>query len=177
MNKKFYISLICIALLVISCNRKIGRTEKTAADIFEIDEKFENVPAHPNNFMISPAVEARMLPWFSAKYNLDGYLRWAYNSWPENVYGLPVYKYVEGDEYQVYPGPEGPVSSIRWELLKDGIEDYELIRTLREKYQGNDNDSLLQAIEIAVRNQDGREKDVNDIVKARDMIVRALSDQ
>lgn len=131
-------------------------------------------PAHPNNFTISPAIEARMLPWISAKHHLDGYLRWAYCSWPENVFESPVFKYIIGDEYQIYPGPHGPISSIRWELLKDGIEDYELITMLRKKLKAVGNEHLQQAIELAVRNTDGREKDISDIIKARDLIVREL---
>ena len=30
---------------------------------------------------------------------------------------------------------EGPVSSIRWEMLREGIEDYEMLYLLRERLQ------------------------------------------
>lgn len=32
-------------------------------------------PAHPNSFTYSPAIETRMIPWLSAHYGVDGYLR------------------------------------------------------------------------------------------------------
>lgn len=40
--------------------------------------------AHPNNFVYSPPAENVWLGWYSAKNNLDGSLRWAYNSWVAN---------------------------------------------------------------------------------------------
>lgn len=90
---------------------------------------------HPNTLTFSPAVESRMMAWVAADYKLDGFLRWAYNSWPHDVFNNPVYAFTQGDEYFVYPGENGPMSSIRWELLKEGIEDYELMHMLREKIQ------------------------------------------
>lgn len=35
--------------------------------------------------------------------------------------------FASGDGLYFYPGPRGPVSSIRWEALRDGIEDAELL--------------------------------------------------
>ena len=132
------------------------------------------MPPHPNNFVFSPSIESQMLPWISAKYKLDGFLRWAYCSWPKDVFKSPVFRYVEGDEYQVYPGIKGPMSSIRWELLKEGIEDYELISKLRRKLGGEDNRALQHAIELATRNPDGRKKEISDLIQARDIVVKEL---
>ncbi|GAA0591657.1 hypothetical protein GCM10009001_04730 [Virgibacillus siamensis] len=124
---------------------------------------------HPNTLSFSPAVESRMMAWISADKKLDGFLRWAYNSWPKNVYDNPVYAFTQGDEYFVYPGKKGPMSSIRWELLKEGIEDYELVQMAREK--NPDSEAIKKALELASRQWDGRKKDVHDIVRARKMIV------
>lgn len=38
---------------------------------------------------------------------------------------------VNGNAFLVYPGPEGPVNSIRWETVRDGLEDYEYLRLFR----------------------------------------------
>ncbi|WP_420808023.1 DUF4091 domain-containing protein [Brachybacterium endophyticum] len=67
-----------------------------------------------------------------ARYDLDGYLRWTYNSWPQDVLEHPSFRYGQGDEYIVYPGRRGPVSSIRWESLRDGLDDAEILRRARE---------------------------------------------
>ncbi|MGW3109132.1 glycoside hydrolase domain-containing protein [Streptomyces sp. NPDC001100] len=133
-------------------------------------------PAHPNTLSYSPAVEARMLPWISAQRHLDGFLRWSYNSWTSDPFTDPTYIFTQGDEYLVYPGRNGPMSSIRWEQLKEGTEDFELIDELRKKDGGNtDSDALTQALGTATRNPDGRTKDVSDIEAARAAVVKALT--
>ncbi|NLF86534.1 MAG: DUF4091 domain-containing protein, partial [Lentisphaerae bacterium] len=34
-----------------------------------------------------------------------------------------------GDTFLVYPGAEGPVDSIRWELFGESLQDYALLQT------------------------------------------------
>lgn len=137
------------------------------------------VPDHPNTFSYSPAVESRMLPWISARRQLDGLLRWSWNSWPCDPFEQPVHVFTQGDEYLVYPGDDGPMSSIRWEQLKEGIEDFELIAQAREKLAGSgsggDSEALRAALDLATRNLDGRTKDVTDIEKARAAVIRELT--
>ncbi|MFC4540469.1 glycoside hydrolase domain-containing protein [Halosolutus amylolyticus] len=130
--------------------------------------------SHPNTFSFSPPVEARMLPWISALNDLDGYLRWAYNSWPTDVYENPVFRYVQGDEYFVYPGEDGPISSLSWEQLTEGIEEYELVRMLRER-EGGDTAVLKNALELATRDRDAREKDLRDVVEAKEIVLKELA--
>lgn len=130
--------------------------------------------SHPNTFAFSPPAESRMLPWISALNDLDGYLRWAYNSWPRDVYENPVFRYVQGDEYFVYPGEDGPVSSLAWEQLTEGIEDYELVHRLREQSDG-DSQELREALQLATRDRDAREKDLRDIVRAKRIVLDALA--
>ncbi len=127
-------------------------------------------PAHPNTLTYSPAVESQMIPWLALKYNTDGYLRWAFNNWTDNPIKKPVFIHSQGDDYYVYPGKDGPISSIRWELLKEGIEDYELYKTV-EKQGHISRKDLKDAIELATRDQDGRYKNTNDLLEARELIL------
>ncbi|WP_328752735.1 DUF4091 domain-containing protein [Streptomyces sp. NBC_00285] len=131
-------------------------------------------PAHPNTLSYSPAVESRMLPWISAERDLDGFLRWSYNSWTSDPFKQPVHIFTQGDEYLVYPGKNGPMSSIRWEQLKEGIEDFELIKQLRAK-DGGDSAALTEALTTATRDLDGRTKNVTDIETARAAVVKGLT--
>src|SRR5699024_468411 len=128
---------------------------------------------HPNTLSFSPAVESRMMPWISADRNLDGFLRWAYNNWPNDIFENPVYAFTQGDEYFIYPGDEGPMSSIRWELLKEGIEDYELFQIAKSKNKGSK--VFKHALDLATRQWDGREKNVLDVELAREMIIGELN--
>lgn len=88
-------------------------------------------PQKPNTFTFSPPAEAEWLGLFVAANGLDGFLRWAYNSWNENPLQCTDFgKWPSGDCFLVYPGAS---SSIRFERLRDGIEDAEKIRILRER--------------------------------------------
>lgn len=128
-------------------------------------------PAHPNTLTYSPAVEAQLIPWLALKYKTDGYLRWAYNNWTSDTFNKPVFLHSQGDDYYVYPGENGPISSIRWELLKEGIEDYELYK-LREHGGGISNIDLETSVELATRNEDGRRKKTSDMIEARRLILK-----
>ncbi|MGW9684991.1 glycoside hydrolase domain-containing protein [Flagellimonas sp. 2504JD1-5] len=129
-------------------------------------------PAHPNTLTFSPAVESQLIPWLALKYGTDGYLRWAYNNWTSDPFNAPVFLHTQGDDYYVYPGENGPISSIRWELLKEGIEDYELFRTIKDKGTASE-ETLQEAIEFATRNQDGRYKRTTDITQARELLLKS----
>jgi hypothetical protein len=95
-----------------------------------------------------------MVPWITWRYQLQGVLYWDVKFWPQTVdpWLNPV-TYLEGffcsegrtlngEGSLIYPGSEvhrytgqkdvnGPVSSIRFELLREGIEDYEYLWMLK----------------------------------------------
>jgi len=88
-----------------------------------------------NRFTDFPTLKVRLLPWVDYRYGLTGYLHWGGNFWMdrpfENVqpdwgggFVLPA-----GDNAIVYPDPEhdGVFASIRLEVMREGIEDYELL--------------------------------------------------
>jgi len=86
-------------------------------------------PARPNNFVFSPPVEGRYISWYAAAYGYDGFLRWAYDAWPEDpMRDARHTMWPAGDCFLVYPGGN---SSIRFEKLREGIVDFEKIRILR----------------------------------------------
>lgn len=85
-------------------------------------------PDHPNTFAFSPLAEPEYLGLAISARNYDGYLRWALNSWPEDPTADSRFgNWLSGDTYLLYP--EG--SSIRFERLRAGIQDYEKVRILR----------------------------------------------
>jgi len=87
-------------------------------------------PAKPNNFVFSPPIEGRWISWYSAACGYNGFLRWAYEAWPEDpVRDARFGSWPAGDCYLVYPGAN---SCVRYEKLREGIADYEKIRILRE---------------------------------------------
>jgi hypothetical protein len=89
----------------------------------------------PNTFTFSPPAEACYIGWLASALRFDGFLRWAYNSWAENPETDSRFiRWPAGDAYLVYPNAQ---SSIRFERLREGIQDYEKIRILRQALAGN----------------------------------------
>ena len=84
----------------------------------------------PNTFTFSRPAEATYLCLHALTCGYDGYLRWAYNSWPPQPNQNSRYRskdWASGDSFLAYP--EG--SSIRMERLTEGIQDFEKVRLLR----------------------------------------------
>jgi hypothetical protein len=104
-------------------------------------------PQHPyaNWFVEYPALEARLLWWMSYQQRVPGFLYYSANRWPNQNEPLRLldgnrtnwnpasYKTANGDGCLFYGGPEGPVTTIRLENVRDGIEDYELLHLLSER--------------------------------------------
>lgn len=130
-------------------------------------------PEHPNTFVHSPLVESRMLPFLALQGGYDGFLRWSYNDWPDNPYARPEWgNWPTGDTFLVYPGANGPVPSLRWQQLREGICDYELALIASANIHSSEEMvDYEQAITLACRNPDGREKSIGDIEIARRLLI------
>jgi hypothetical protein len=94
---------------------------------------------HPyiNWYLEYPLIEVRVLfgP-MAARYRPDGVLYWTLNAWTsggvhEPLADGPLFELVpgwkgdHGEGLLLYPGAEGPLSSIRLENVRDGLEDCE----------------------------------------------------
>jgi hypothetical protein len=98
----------------------------------------------PNAFTFSPPAEIVWIGWYSAAEGFSGYLRWAFNNWTSATLQDTRYKtWPAGDCYQVYPGPR---SSIRFEKLIEGIQDFEKIRILKELFERDGNEEKLNKL-------------------------------
>lgn len=86
----------------------------------------------PNTFTFSPPSEGVFIGWYTMAADFDGFLRWSYNSWTENPLQDSRFRaWPAGDTYIVYPDNR---SSIRFEMLREGIQDAEKIRILRADF-------------------------------------------
>ncbi|MGC4233062.1 MAG: DUF6067 family protein [Niabella sp.] len=104
---------------------------------------------YPNMFTFSPPDEGVWAGWYTAATNMDGFLRWAYNSWTKDpLKDSRFTAWPAGDTYQVYPGP---LSSIRFEKLIEGIQDFEKINLLRKQYKEKSETAKLNALEAALQ--------------------------
>ena len=99
---------------------------------------------YPNNFTFSPPAEGTWQGWHAASRGYSGYLRWAYNSWvKEPLLDSRFRAWPAGDTYLVYPEAR---TSIRFERLREGIQDYEKIRILKAKLQQAGNTEMFNRL-------------------------------
>lgn len=95
--------------------------------------------------LVAEGMEHRMLLWSTWRFGVQGLLYWSVNLWLENPWAgwdeasltmrwarsFPA----SGDGILLYPGPTGdlpPVRSIRWELLREGMEDFEYLHLVQQ---------------------------------------------
>jgi hypothetical protein len=91
---------------------------------------------YANRFLDYKLIKTRLLHWMNYAYDARGYLHWGPNRWTAKPYEEAVSGTLPpGDAWLVYPGEAGPVSSIRWEALRDGVEDFELLWLLEREQE------------------------------------------
>ncbi|CQR47151.1 Bacterial Ig-like domain (group 2) [Paraliobacillus sp. PM-2] len=89
------------------------------------------VGTYPSNFVRSNPAEPVWVIWNTMRHNVDGFLRWAYDSFVEDPFETSDFRTWEsGDSFQVYPGA---TSSVRFEKMKEGIRDAEKVRYISER--------------------------------------------
>lgn len=104
---------------------------------------------YPNAFTFSPPDEMVWMGWYTAATGMDGYLRWAYNSWPKAPLSDSRFTaWPAGDTFLVYPGA---LSSVRFEKIVEGIQDFEKIRLLRKEYQSKQQTAQLNKLETVLK--------------------------
>lgn len=102
------------------------------------------VPGGPwiNRLLDQELLRPVLLGWGLARFDLHGYLHWGLNVYHESHSGLPFEQstikagkitFPAGDTHVVYPGPNGPWSSLRFEAHREGFEDAELLRRLKAR--------------------------------------------
>ncbi len=92
---------------------------------------------HPNTYIFSPAAEAAWIGWYAAANGFDGYTRQHYNSWGKRPL-QDVRSPRRPAGYTVLAYPDGR-TSIRLERLVEGIQDFEKIKILQQKFEQTGN--------------------------------------
>lgn len=93
-----------------------------------------------NRLFDTPLPKIRMAGWLFYRLGAKGFLHWGYGYWYKmetqqllNVFeegaggDWPSIPY--GDPFVVYPGPDGPLDSIRWEVFAESLQDYAILQT------------------------------------------------
>jgi hypothetical protein len=101
----------------------------------------------PNRFFNFPSCRNRIIGVLMYKYDISGFLHWGYNFWFSQWsldQELDPFKstdagggFASGDAFLVYPGKDGPLDSIRHEVMFEALQDLRALRKL-ESLQGRD---------------------------------------
>ncbi len=89
----------------------------------------------------TPLPKIRMNGWLLYKHGAKGFLHWGYNYWHvsqtrtllnpfEEQSGDAWPDWAYGDTFVVYPGKDGPIDSIRWEVFADSLQDLALLQAI-----------------------------------------------
>jgi len=105
-----------------------------------------------NRLMDTPLAKIAMHGLLFYRWPFKGFLHWGYSYWYRSQTREMIDPYIVqdglfwdrgwayGDTFCVYPGANGPVDSIRWEMFGESMQDYRLLQTL-----GVDRNSKLLA--------------------------------
>ena len=96
---------------------------------------------HLNRLMDTPLPKIAMHGFLFYRWPFKGFLHWGFNYWyrrqtrelidpfaVQDGHNWPGWAY--GDPFVVYPGENGPIDSIRWEIFAEGLQDYALLQTV-----------------------------------------------
>ncbi len=95
-----------------------------------------------NRLLDTPLVKIRMSGWLFHRFKTLGFLHWGYNYWYQSQTRNLIDPFCEsagrawpgwayGDTFVVYPGSDGPIDSLRWEIFGLSLQDQALLQTLR----------------------------------------------
>ncbi len=107
---------------------------------------------YPNLFTFTAPADAEFIALEALAKDLDGYLRWAYNSWtvePEKDSRYTAWP--AGDTYVIYPHS---MSSVRWERFVQGIQQYEKYKILLEEATEKNNKQTIKSLKKLLQSVD-----------------------
>lgn len=119
---------------------------------------------HPNNFLTpeNSSSEMTWMAWHAWSMGYKGYQRWAFDNWfCTDPFDACDRANTAGDFHMIYRNNNGPdvkpIRSIRWELLRDGIQDYEKcqlldyrkLTALKEEFKDTEGINSLAKVLIA----------------------------
>jgi len=87
-------------------------------------------PVGPNLKNINIIAEYRTAALFALRHGATGIGYWCYNAGGENPWERIKYEY-----NIVYPGRSKPVTSRRWEAVREGIEDFRILLALKHRLE------------------------------------------
>ena len=84
---------------------------------------------------LNPAYARYIYGYYTWMNHVDGMSSWTFQN-TQNARGLPRQADVHGsDIYLAYPDPNGPIATLKWEAIREGIDDHKLLYQLVKRIQ------------------------------------------
>jgi hypothetical protein len=140
------------------------------------------VPGGPwiNRLLDMERLRPVWIGWAAAIWELEGFLHWGLNHYRADPFERSVVDHgaepntknrlPAGDSHIVYPGPDGPWSSQRFEAHRIGMEDHELLRRLLAE----DSELAQRIVAGGFRAFDDFSTDLDQYLDARRELLEAL---
>jgi len=142
------------------------------------------VPGGPwlNRLLDQERLRPVYLGWSLVHYDLDGFLHWGFNHYRSGVdpfeqsvvpHGKGPPNFLPaGDSHVAWPGEDGPLSGLRFEAHRIGLEDAELLARLKAR----DPERAAAIVARVFRAYDDWEKDVATYRAARRELLEAVGE-
>jgi hypothetical protein len=77
----------------------------------------------------NPAFARYIYGYYTWRNQIDGMSSWTFQT-TQNSRGLPTADTTDKDVFLAYPHPNGPLSTLKWEAIREGIDDHKAIYQL-----------------------------------------------
>jgi len=98
---------------------------------------------NPSGCLGKQPIADRMIPWLAYRYGVTGQFLYA-------IHRPALHLETLGHANYIYAGRDGPLDSLRWEMVRDGMEDYEyallLEKALRRRREGEADGGAADAL-------------------------------
>lgn len=120
----------------------------------------------PTIILDSPSLETRIIPWICRRAGVSGLVYWCVNYWHRtDPWRDPMtWPDQNGNGALYYPHPSGPAGSMRLEVFRDGMEDYEYLRMAAEAGAGPGEEERIERVASSTWEYD---RDPNELLRTR----------
>ena len=138
---------------------------------------------------LNPAYARYIYGYYTWMNNIDGMSSWTFQN-TQNARGLP--RRVDGpgnDIYLAYPDPNGPIATLKWEAIREGIDDhkllYQLVKRIKKLEEKGIDTSKYKQFLLGIERKEGtpdcQERDYDKwdptfFPKSRDRLISMILD-
>ncbi len=108
---------------------------------------------------LNPTYARYIYGYYTWMNHVDGMSSWTFQN-TQNARSLPGQAGVHGsDIYLAYPDPNGPVATLKWEAIREGIDDhklvYQLVKRIQKLKEKGINASKYEDFLLGIRQREG----------------------